>query len=45
MPWMTVRKYPRWVYALMRLTMIIGIALCAYWIIKGGLFALKRVGF
>ena len=45
MPWMTVRKYPPLVYALMRLTMIIGVAFCAYWIIRGGLFALKRAGF
>ncbi len=43
-PWMTVRKFPRWVYVLMRLAMIIGAGFCAYWIIKGGIFVLKGMG-
>jgi hypothetical protein len=41
MPWMIVRKYPRWVHVLMWLVMIIGAGFCAYWIIKGGMFVLK----
>jgi hypothetical protein len=43
MPWMTVKKYPRWVYSLLWLMIIIGAGFCAYWIIKGGLFVFKGV--
>jgi hypothetical protein len=43
-PWMAVKKYPRWVYVLMQLGLIVGIGFCAYWIIKGGIFVLKSVG-
>jgi hypothetical protein len=45
MPWVTVRKYPRWIYLLLQLVMIAGTAFCVYWIIRGGIFALKHVGF
>jgi len=44
MPWMTVIKYPFWVYAAGWLTMLAGTAFCAYWIVKGGIFVLKGVG-
>jgi hypothetical protein len=44
MPWLTVKKYPRWVYLLMWLAMVIGIGFSAYWIIKGGIFILKSIG-
>jgi hypothetical protein len=44
MPWIAVRKYPSWVILLARLVAIIGAALCAYWIIRGGIFAFKRMG-
>jgi hypothetical protein len=44
MPWMTVRKYPSWVYAAMWLAMLVGAGFVAYWIIKGGTFVLKSVG-
>ncbi len=44
MPWMTVRKYPKWVYMLIWFAMIIGVGFCTYWIIKGGIFVLKAVG-
>src|SRR6266481_2806480 len=44
MPWMTVRKLPRWIYGLMWLAMIIGMGFCTYWIIKGGIFILRSVG-
>jgi hypothetical protein len=41
MPWMTVRKYPRWVYITMQVAMFAGVAFLIYWLIRGGLFALK----
>ena len=44
MPWMTVRKYPRWAYAAIWLVMLTGAGFGAYWIIKGGIFVLKSVG-
>ena len=43
MPWMTVRKFPSWVYGLLWFLIIVGAAFCAYWIIKGGIFVLKGV--
>jgi len=44
MPWLTVRKYPSWVYVLMWLAMILGAGFCSYWIIRGGIFVFKSVG-
>jgi hypothetical protein len=44
MPWMVVRRFPRWAYQLMWLAMAIGVAFCAYWVIKGAIFVLKSVG-
>jgi hypothetical protein len=44
MPWMTVTKYPRWVYSLLRLLLIVGASFCAFWTIKGVIFILKSVG-
>jgi hypothetical protein len=44
MPWMAVRKYPRWVYVLIQLALIVGMGVCAYWIIRGGIFVFKSVG-
>jgi hypothetical protein len=41
MPWMVVKKFPKWVYALMWLAMVIGIGFCAFWLIKGGIFIFK----
>jgi hypothetical protein len=43
MPWLTVRKYPKWFYALMWLVLIVGAGFFAYWIIKGGIFVFKSV--
>jgi hypothetical protein len=43
MPWMTVRKFSKWVYTLIWLAMIIGIGFCAYWLIKGGIFVYKSL--
>ena len=43
MPWMTVKKHPRWVNALLWFLIAIGTAFCAYWIIRGGIFVLKGV--
>jgi hypothetical protein len=44
MPWMTVTKYPRWVYGSMLVAMVTGAAFFGYWIIRGGVFVLKGVG-
>jgi hypothetical protein len=44
MPWLTVKKYPKWVYLLMWLAMVIGTGFATYWIIKGGIFIFKSVG-
>ena len=44
MPWMTVRKYSVWVYALMWLLLMVGAGFCAYWVIKGAAFVFKGVG-
>jgi hypothetical protein len=44
MPWMTVRRYPRWVYAAMWLAMLVGAGFSVYWIIKGGIFILRSIG-
>jgi hypothetical protein len=44
MPWITVKKYPRWIYLLMWLARAIGAGFSAYWIIKGEIFVLKSVG-
>ena len=41
MPWMVVKRYPKWVHALRWLAMVIGIGFCAFWIIKGGVFIFK----
>lgn len=44
MPWMTVRKFPRWVYLSIQFLFLVGACFCAYWIIKGAVFILKSVG-
>jgi len=43
MPWLIVRKYPTWVYALMWFALIIGAGFAAYWIIKGAAFIFKSI--
>ena len=44
MPWLTVRKYPNWVYVPMWLALIIGAGFSVYWIIRGAIFVLRSVG-
>jgi len=44
MPWITVKKYPRWIHLLMYLAKVIGVEFSAYWIINGGIFVLRSVG-
>lgn len=44
MSWMTVRKYPKWVYTLVKALTVIGAAFCVYWIARGVLFVIKAVG-
>lgn len=34
LPWMQVRQYPKWVYQLIRLLVLIGTACCVYWLIR-----------
>jgi hypothetical protein len=41
MPWMVVRKFPQWVYALMWVLMLCGSGFCAYWLIRVGVFLFK----
>lgn len=41
MPWLVVRKYPKWAYTLLRLLIIIGSGFSAYWLIRGSIFVLK----
>jgi hypothetical protein len=43
MPWLIVKKFPKWVYVLWWLLMLIGGAFCAYWAIKGGAFVIRSV--
>lgn len=44
MPWWTVRRFPKWVNALLGFLVIAGVSFCAYWIIQGGYFVLKGIG-
>jgi hypothetical protein len=44
MLWMTVRKYPKWVYTVWSVTTLIGASLCVYWIAKGAIFVIKALG-
>jgi hypothetical protein len=44
MPWMAVRKFPRWLYVILQISIVTGLAFFAYWLIKGGIFVLKGVG-
>ena len=41
MPWMYVRKYPRWVYLILQLLVVTGSGFCAYWLIRAGVFLFK----
>jgi hypothetical protein len=41
MAWMTVRRYPQWVYIAMQLLIGVGAGVCMYWAIKGAGFLLK----
>jgi len=43
MPWMTVRKYPKLVYALIQLFLAIGIGSCVYWTAKGLILVYKAM--
>jgi len=41
MPWMTVRKYPKWVYTTITAMTVIGASFCVYWIARGVIFIAK----
>jgi hypothetical protein len=41
MLWMTVRKFPRWVYVLLQIVMLMGASFAVYWLIKAIMFLLK----
>jgi|SRR5882724_1904700 len=43
MPWMIVRRYPRWFYEFMRIMFVAGIGLTAFLIIKGGMFLVSKL--
>jgi len=40
-PWMFVRKYPMWLYSMLRHLILIGAGFSAYWLIRGTIFVLK----
>ncbi len=42
MPWMLVRKYPAWIYALLRSLIIVGACSTIYWVVKLGTLILRR---
>ena len=44
MPWMTVRKYPKLVYAMLTMATAIGMGFCVYWIAKGVILLVKAIG-
>jgi hypothetical protein len=44
MPWMTVRKYPKWVYTAFLLAIMIGAGFCLYWVAKGVIFVVRAIG-
>jgi len=41
MPWMVVRKFPKWAYAAVQLLVLIGAGFSAYWLIKVAIFVFK----
>lgn len=43
MPWMVVRKFPRWVYAGLQLLVLFGAGFSAYWLIRFGMFVFKEL--
>ena len=43
-PWRPIRVYPSWIYRLLRALVLAGAGLCAYWLIKAGIFVLKSIG-
>lgn len=42
-PVMPVRRYPQWFYRLVNLTILIGVGSILYWLIRAGMFTLKRL--
>jgi hypothetical protein len=43
MPWMVVRKFPRWVYATLQLLVLLGGGFSAYWFIRLAIFLSKEL--
>ena len=41
MPWMYVRRYPRWVIHSLSMLTLIGSGFCAYWVIRAAVFLFK----
>jgi len=43
MPWMVVRKFPKWAYAAVQLLILIGTGFSTYWLIKVAIFVFKEL--
>lgn len=44
MQWMIVKRYPRWFYELLRIMVFAGVGCTGFWIIKGGILLLRKLG-
>jgi hypothetical protein len=44
MPWMIVRRYPRWFYEFMRVMLAAGVVWTGFWIVKGCVLLVKKLG-
>jgi len=43
MPWMVVRKFPRWAYGGVQLLILVGAGFSAYWLIRFAMFVFKEL--
>jgi hypothetical protein len=43
MPWMVVRKFPKWVYAAIQLLILVGAGFSAYWLIRIAIYLFKEL--
>ncbi|HET6179386.1 MAG TPA: hypothetical protein VFE61_20835 [Candidatus Sulfotelmatobacter sp.] len=41
MPWLIVRKFPRWFYSILQIAILVGASFTANWAIKAVMFVLK----
>jgi len=43
MPWMVVRKFPKWAYAAIQLLILVGAGFSTYWLIRVAMFVFKEL--